>query len=192
MSPLLAPIYDKLYSDIVELRNTFVLPVNLGGLSDSDKEHHNKIFRSEFRELACANSSTGILDGIVDGIVTLMGRCVHQGMRPYSMLLQLQPGPAFLMEELIQMAQDLDMNFEGAWGEIHASNLSKVCPDEADFKKTQAKYKKLGVAVYGEKTDKGIVVKVSETVVGTDGEEYPKGKFLKSVSYKKPDLTPYI
>lgn len=192
MSPSLAPLYTKLYNDIVELRNTFLLPVNTGVLTAADQQHHDAIFRSEFRELANANTRVLTLDGLVDSVVTLMGRCVHQGMRPFGMLMELQPGPAFLMAECIQAAHDLEMNFEGAWDEIHRSNLSKVCPDEADFKKTKAHYAKLGVAVYGEETPKGIVVKCSETVIGKDGNDYPKGKFLKSLSYTKPDLTPFI
>lgn len=192
MSQLLAPLYTKLYNDIVELRNTFLLPVNTGVLTADDQKLHDDVFRSEFRELIKADTRVLMLDGLVDTVVTLMGRCVHQGMRPWGNLLELQPGPAFLMNESIQAAADLEMNFEGAWDEIHRSNLSKVCPDEADFKKTKAHYAKLGVAVYGEETPKGIVVKCSESVIGKDGNDYPKGKFLKSLSYSKPDLTPYI
>ena len=192
MSPKLLALYSKLYSDIVELRNTFLLPVNTGTLSETELELHENVFRSEFRELANATDRVAVLDGLVDSVVTLMGRCVHQGMRPYAMLLELQPGPAFLMAELIQTAHDLNMNFEAAWDEIQKSNLSKVCPDEADFKKTKAHYAKLGVEVYGEETPKGIVVKCYETVIGKDGNDYPKGKFLKSISYKKPNLTPFI
>lgn len=192
MSLVLAPLYTKFYNDIVELRNTFLLPINVGQLTAEEKTHHDNIFRSEFRELCKADSAILTLDGLVDVVVTLMGRCVHQGMRPIHMLMELQPGPAFLMDECIQTAIDLKMDFELAWDEIQRSNLSKVCPDEADFKKTEAAYKKLGVAVYGEKTPKGIVVKSLESVIGKDGNDYPKGKFLKSVSYSKPNLTPYI
>lgn len=192
MSQQLAPLYEKLYGNIVELRNTFKLPVNTGVLTAADNELHNKVFRSEFRELANAQTRTDILDGIVDSVVTLMGRCVHEGMRPLGMLLDKQPGVAFMMAELVQMASDLGMNFEAAWDEIHRSNMSKVCRDEADFKKTQANYKKLGVETYGEETPKGMVVKVKDTVIGKDGQEYPKGKFLKADSYSKPDLTSFV
>lgn len=67
--------------------------------------------------------------------------------------------------------------------EVTKSNLSKVCPDEADAEQTQLKYKVMGVPTYREPcpTFDGFIIKVQETVRGTDGKEYPKGKFLKSV-----------
>lgn len=67
-----------------------------------------------------------------------------------------------------------------------------------DAIRTHEKYKAIGVTTYIEKnTIKGLtyagsntpkeyhVNKVKETVTGTDGEIYPKGKFLKSINYNK-------
>lgn len=193
MKELTPDTYAKLYQDIVELRKTFLLPV--GKHAPLDQEEltlHEKVFRSEFRELCLADSPIMVLDGLVDGVVTLMGRIVHLGYRGYNLFVLEAPGEKFFINELIRMADLLGFNFEGGWDEIHASNLSKVCKTQQDLKKTQVYYNKLGVKTYAEETGGGWVVKVAEDFTDTEGNNYPKGKFLKSVSYKKPDLTPFV
>ena len=74
--------------------------------------------------------------------------------------------------------------------------------NENDAALTQQKYQKIGVTTIIEKNTISeyidsktqlpkvfYVNKVVEDVTGTDGEFYPKGKFLKSVNFKKDDFT---
>lgn len=191
--PLLTPdLYTKLYNDIVELRNALNLPVNVDRPLDADELRlHVKVFRSEFKELATAKTPLLQLDGIVDSVVTLMQRVVHAGNRPFAQFQGFNPGISFLIEELLVLAEDLKFDFVGAWDEIQRSNLSKVCTTEDEAKQTQDYYTKEGVATVAEPTIAGWVVKVAEDST-LKGEEVPRGKFLKSVSYSKPDLKPFI
>lgn len=66
------------------------------------------------------------------------------------------------------------------------SLYSRLVVDQTALDATIAKYAALGVQTYVEGEFPTKAVKVKETVIGTDGEEYVKGKFLKSIDYKKP------
>lgn len=190
---LTAEGFQKLYSDILTLRQTFLLPVEIGrDLSPEEQAQHEKIFRSEFKELVQASTRTLQLDGFVDAVVTLMGRIVHRGLSDLAHLYSYMPGEAFFINEMLVGAESLDMKFWPAWDEIQASNLSKVCPDASTRDLTISHYETMGVPVYAEETPTGgFVIKVSEEVT-VNSELYPKGKFLKSVTYNKPNLKPFV
>jgi len=66
------------------------------------------------------------------------------------------------------------------------SLFSRLCKNTEELAHTLNKYQALGVETYSEGVFPMVAVKVKETVIGKDGEEYVKGKFLKSVNYKKP------
>lgn len=66
---------------------------------------------------------------------------------------------------------------------VFESNLSKVCKTLEDVKETQKFYLiEKGVETFYEESSTGLgyIIKVKETIIGKDGKEYVKGKFLKS------------
>lgn len=193
MQLLQADNYAKFYQDILDLRREFCLPHSKHeALTLSELETHERIFRSELKELVNANTDVLRLDGLVDCVVTLMQRLVHLGYRGFDLALQSEPGVTFFINEILVSAKSLNFNFDGGWDEIHASNMSKICRTAEDLANTQEYYKKLGVDTFAEETPSGgFVVKVAKDVQ-VKGEDYPKGKFLKSVSMKKPDLKPFV
>ena len=81
---------------------------------------------------------------------------------------------------------DLDMKA------VTNSLFSRLCQDQVDLDATVAKYRALGIQVYTEGAFPRVAVKVAQTVIAEDGEEYVKGKFLKSVSYTKPVFPPVL
>lgn len=193
MKYLTPEVYAKLFSDITDLRRVMQLPfgVQHRTLTHNEAEHHLKIFRSEFTELCLARSRVKILDGLVDGVVTLIQPLAHRGIRGYDLMMLEAHNLSFFINELMFQAEFLKMDFLGAWDEIHKSNMSKVCPTEEDLTKTQVYYSEKGIETTAQPTTGGWVVKVAKEVT-IDGEVFPEGKFLKSVSYHKPDLTPFI
>lgn len=73
---------------------------------------------------------------------------------------------------------------------ITTSLYSRLVKDQDALDRTVAKYDALGVPTYTEGAFPTMAVKVKTTVIGTDGEEYVAGKFLKSIDYKKPVFQP--
>lgn len=194
MAPLLtADRFEKLYQDILNLRQTFLLPVEIKRpLNEEERAQHEKIFRSELKELVQASTRVLQLDGFVDAVVTLMGRVVHHGLSDLAHLYSYMPGEAFFIEEMLVGAEINKMNFWGGWDEIQTSNLSKVCKDAETRDLTISHYQTLGVPVYAEQTPTGgFVIKVAEET-SIQNELYPKGKFLKAVDYQKPNLKPFV
>ena len=60
--------------------------------------------------------------------------------------------------------------------------LTRFCRDEAELQATKLKYDTLGVKYYVEGVFPEVCLKSAED----QGDEYPKGKFLKSVGYRLP------
>lgn len=60
--------------------------------------------------------------------------------------------------------------------------LTRFCRDEDELEATKYKYHKLGVKYYVEGVFPEVCLKSTED----QGDEYPKGKFLKSVGYRLP------
>lgn len=88
-------------------------------------------------------------------------------------------------------------HFLGANGDkdlkaITDSLFSRLCQDQADLDATVAKYTALGLKVYTEGKFPRACVKAAEDFVDAAGNDYRKGKFLKSVSYHKPVFAPIL
>lgn len=88
-------------------------------------------------------------------------------------------------------------HFLGANGDkdlkvITDSLYSRLCQDQADLDATVAKYTALGLKVYTEGKFPRACVKAAEDFVDAQGNDYRKGKFLKSVSYKQPVFAPIL
>ncbi len=62
--------------------------------------------------------------------------------------------------------------------------LTRFCKDDDELTHTIKKYELRGLQVYADGEFPFKFVKSSIDQVGTDGETYPQGKFLKSVGYK--------
>lgn len=66
------------------------------------------------------------------------------------------------------------------------SLFSRLCQDQADLDATVAKYEALGLEVYTEGKFPTACVKCAKDFTDAGGNQYRKGKFLKSVSYTEP------
>ncbi|MBL4703958.1 MAG: hypothetical protein JKY54_05525 [Flavobacteriales bacterium] len=183
----------KLYADIVELRNNFLLPVNVDAseFKSEDDHLHQGLFLSEQVELVKADSEVKRVDGLVDSAYVAVGRLVHLGYKNLSKCIELSPVDVDRINTAIYLCTHIygPEMFEKAWQIIHASNLSKICTTEDDKKATLSYYKELKVPCKAYTTPIGWIVKATKDCsIGDD--KIPAGKFLKSVSYTKADLTP--
>jgi hypothetical protein len=80
---------------------------------------------------------------------------------------------------------DVDADME----EIQQSNLSKFCHSMEEALQTGAKYEELGVLCSYRHLPEGLIAVVSaQDQYGKDGKHYPKGKLLKSVNFREPNL----
>lgn len=183
---LLTPeLYTSLFEDIVDFREAFDLPIST---PDSFNESHDALHTSlaieELNELASAQSKTDIADAVIDTVYVLIGRDVHIGTNTLNV---------YLIELLLNIAERQGIDFKAGWDEVHSSNMSKLCPNEDDFNKTQEYYKGLGVNVYGTVKPNGMIaVKCAEDVTYMAGgvqKSIKKDKVLKSISYAEADLT---
>lgn len=68
---------------------------------------------------------------------------------------------------------------------VIAGVMTRFCHDANDVALTRAKYKAVGVELRMEGTFPFVCLKSTHDQIGTDGDIYPEGKFVKSVSYKK-------
>lgn len=79
---------------------------------------------------------------------------------------------------------------DGDYNEIVEKLFTRLNDNEEDAKRTQQKYADLGVETYivfDERTGQ-FINRVKETVDGTDGEHYPKDKWLKSYKFQTPSF----
>ncbi|MGF1755960.1 nucleoside triphosphate pyrophosphohydrolase family protein, partial [Vibrio makurazakiensis] len=80
LSQLNQEIFNHLYKDIEEFRNTFDLPVaSPESLDEKADTLHTSLAIEELTELAEADCKTEQADAIVDTVYVLMGRLVHLG-----------------------------------------------------------------------------------------------------------------
>lgn len=81
-------------------------------------------------------------------------------------------------------------SLESDYNEVVGKLYTRFDPTQELAEQTQAKYKALGVTTYivHDHTTGMYVNRVSETVDGTDGEHYPKDKWLKSVNVQFPNF----
>jgi hypothetical protein len=64
--------------------------------------------------------------------------------------------------------------------------MTRFCKDSLEMAVTIEKYKALGVSLYPDGQFPKLCLKSTHDQVGTDGDTYPKDKFVKSVGYRKP------
>ena len=91
-----------------------------------------------------------------------------------------------VMEVGHQLGFDIDADMLA----VYESNLSKFDTDPETLERSQTKYRIIGVeTTVSENTVDGVTYLVmlsAKDQTGTDGRQYPKGKFLKSVNFREP------
>ena len=188
LSQLTQPIYDHLYRDIFEFRNTFDLPVNdSASLDDKADTLHTSLIIEEMTELAEADSRIEQADAIVDSVYVLMGRLVHLGASVLSDRIEI----SYLIDLLLNVAKNREIDFIKCWDEVHSSNMSKVCRNQQELDETIAHYAKQGVEIVGSTKGEFIIAKCAKDV-DMAGKVVRQGKVLKSVYYRPADLTTLV
>ncbi|GLT16479.1 SAM-dependent methyltransferase [Vibrio zhanjiangensis] len=186
LSKLTQEIFDHLYRDITEFRTTFDLPVNLPETLDSKADTlHTSLAIEELTELAEADCKTEQADAIIDSVYVLMGRLVHMG----SVKIDSHLAITYLIDLLINVAENRGIDFIPCWDEVHSSNMSKVCRNEQEYADTEAHYAQQGIKLMAVQKGDYIIAKCAEDFV-SESKTIRQGKVLKSVYYRPADLRP--
>ncbi|WP_434361228.1 nucleoside triphosphate pyrophosphohydrolase family protein [Parasalinivibrio latis] len=185
LTQLTPNLYQKLYSDIHEFRETFDLPVeDPSSLDESTDRLHTSLAIEELTELAEGRSKEDEADAIVDTVYVLMGRAVHLGAKSAQACLPV----SYLVDLLLHVASNRDIDFVACWDEIHSSNMSKVCRTEQEYSDTEKFYASKGMPVTQTRKGEYLIVKCAEDAE-LEGKLIRKGKVLKSVYYRPADLS---
>ncbi|CAH0539691.1 nucleoside triphosphate pyrophosphohydrolase family protein [Vibrio marisflavi] len=186
LSKLTQPIFNHLYQDILEFRSTFDLPVNAPATLDEQADTlHTSLAIEELTELADADCKTEKADAIIDTVYVLMGRLVHLGHNNMEDNLSI----SYLIDLLLNVAENIGIEFVPCWDEVHSSNMSKVCRDEKEYADTEAHYAKQGVKLMSVQKGEYIIAKCAEDFIA-EGKTIRQGKVLKSVYYRPANLEP--
>ncbi|GAL03109.1 hypothetical protein JCM19237_6002 [Photobacterium aphoticum] len=181
-------LFDHLYRDIREFRETFDLDIESPAtLNEQADALHTSLAVEELTELAEADSLVEQADAIVDSVYVLMGRLVHLG----DATVEANIGISYLIDLLLQIAQRLGFDFVACWDEVHSSNMSKVCRNEQEFAETQAHYAEQGVEIVGSQKGPYIIAKCGKDV-DLGGKLVRQGKVLKSIYYRPADLVKIV
>ncbi|MUK68281.1 nucleoside triphosphate pyrophosphohydrolase family protein [Aliivibrio fischeri] len=188
LSQLTPSVYQKLYQDIEQFRSTFDLAVDSPeSLDEKNDLLHTSLAIEELTELAEADSKIEQADAIVDTVYVLMGRAVHLGTKNLEDNLSI----SYLVDLLLNVANNLNIEFIPCWDEVHSSNMSKVCKTEDEYQATKAFYAEQGIELMS--TEKGgfIIAKCAKNVE-LENKVIKQGKVLKSVNYRPADLAPLV
>ena len=188
LSQLSQDIYQKLYQDILEFRTTFDLAVEITDSIDEKNDLlHTSLAIEELTELAEADSKIEQADAIIDSVYVLMGRAVHLGNKSKDENLTI----SYLIDLLLNIANNLNIDFIACWDEIHSSNMSKVCKTEDEFQETKLFYQKQGIDISSTTKGHFIIAKCAKNVE-LPNKTIKEGKVLKSVNYRPANLSPLL
>ncbi|PKG40547.1 nucleoside triphosphate pyrophosphohydrolase family protein [Psychromonas sp. Urea-02u-13] len=188
LSLLTQTLFDHLYNDISQFRETFDLPCNdADSLDEKADQLHSSLIIEELTELAEADCKIEQADAIVDSVYVLMGRLVHLGHNKVADNIAI----SYLLDLFLNVAKQRDINFLPCWNEVHASNMSKVCRNQAEYQETQAFYAKQGVELVDSIKGDFVIAKCAKDVQ-MEGKIVRQGKVLKSVYYRPADLAPLV
>lgn len=143
------------------------------GFGFQDSEVHECLYASESIELLTADSHAEIADALADMAVIMAGH--HLDGKPYYDFEKALLG-------LDKQAVLNKVNLLEAFNIVMASNMSKVCNQDAVFR-TVKKYKKEGVELEWRERDNWLYACYS----ADNYPDKPKGKLLKPVTYQEPD-----
>ena len=184
LSKLTQPLYDHIYKDILEFRLTFDLPVeDSASMTDASDTLHTSLIIEELTELAQADCKEEQADAIVDSVYVLMGRLVHLGEAKINDNFTI----SYLIDLLLNAAENLDINFVPCWDEVHSSNMSKVCRNQQEYSETEAFYAEQGIALNAVEKGNYIIAKCAQDFVSKN-KTIRAGKVLKSVYYRPATL----
>jgi len=188
LTQLTPAIYEKLYADITQFRETFDLVCNApDSMNEKEDELHSSLIIEELTELAEAPCKVEQADAIIDSVYVLMGRLVHLG----NTNIEDNMAISYLIDLFLNVAKQLKIDFMVCWNEIHSSNMSKVCRNQQEYADTEAFYAEQGVKLtYSVKGD-FLIAKCAEDVQ-LASKMVRKGKVLKSVYYRPADLAPLV
>ena len=188
LTQLTPAIYDALYADISQFRETFDLPCAAPEtLDDKADALHTSLIIEELTELAEAPCKVEQADAIVDSVYVLMGRLVHLGDKQVEDNIAI----SYLIDLFLNVAKQRAINFMDCWNEVHSSNMSKVCRNQEEYIKTEAFYAEQGVKLVDSIKGEFIIAKCAEDVQ-LEGKLVRQGKVLKSVFYRPADLAPLV
>lgn len=154
------------------------------GLKQDDENLHSKLFAEEHAEYHEATTNNNLVekaDALADMAFVSAGGIVD-GFETYNNAR---------LDSVIFTSENEEIDLLRATKTVFDSNMSKLCSRD-EIKPTADKYAAIGVAVHFEPVDEldesaGFRCICSESVISSDGKEYPKGKLLKSVGYRSPD-----
>ncbi|EGQ9105065.1 TPA: nucleoside triphosphate pyrophosphohydrolase family protein [Vibrio cholerae] len=184
LTKLTQEIFDHLYRDISEFRQTFDLPVAAPQTLNTKADTlHTSLAIEELTELAQADNKTEQADAIVDTVYVLMGRLVHLGHAKVEDNLAI----SYLIDLLLHVAANLNIDFLPCWDEVHSSNMSKVCRSEQEYLDTEKFYAEQGVKLMAVHQGEYIIAKCAEDFI-SESKTVRQGKVLKSVYYRPANL----
>ncbi|ENM5932770.1 nucleoside triphosphate pyrophosphohydrolase family protein [Vibrio mimicus] len=184
LTKLTQEIFDHLYRDINEFRQTFDLPVAAPQtLNEQADTLHTSLAIEELTELAQADNKTEQADAIVDTVYVLMGRLVHLGQSKVEDNLAI----SYLIDLLLHVANNLNIEFLPCWDEVHSSNMSKVCRNEQEYLDTEKFYAEQGIKLMAVHQGEYIIAKCAEDFI-SESKTIRQGKVLKSVYYRPANL----
>ena len=188
LTQLTTAIYDHLYHDISQFRETFDLPCNTPETLDEKADAlHTSLIIEELTELAEAPCKVEQADAIVDSVYVLMGRLVHLGNKNVADNIAI----SYLIDLFLNVAKQRDIDFMSCWNEVHSSNMSKVCRNQKEYAETEAFYAEQGVKLIDSVKGDFIIAKCAEDVQ-LEGKLVRQGKVLKSVYYRPANLVPLV
>lgn len=177
-------LWNQLYSDIIEFRELFNLPIATGIQSDNHCHLHSNLMIEELTELARANNKQDQADAITDTVYVAVGRAVHVGHADLA-----ETTIARQVDVLLNVAKTLEIPFEQCWNAVHQSNMSKAALNEEQAKETVQVYADKGVSAdYKLKNGKYIVF-CDKDSHAFDGVTIKQGKILKNKYYQAVDLS---
>ncbi|ENM5852966.1 nucleoside triphosphate pyrophosphohydrolase family protein [Vibrio mimicus] len=184
LTKLTQEIFDHLYRDISEFRQTFDLPVAAPQtLNEQADTLHTSLAIEELTELAQADNKAEQADAIVDTVYVLMGRLVHLGQSKVEDNLAI----SYLIDLLLHVANNLNIEFLPCWDEVHSSNMSKVCRNEQEYLDTEKFYAEQGIKLMAVHQGEYIIAKCAEDFI-SESKTIRQGKVLKSVYYRPANL----
>ncbi|MCX8796066.1 nucleoside triphosphate pyrophosphohydrolase family protein [Vibrio parahaemolyticus] len=173
---------DKLYADIKEFRNMNGLPIEIKDELQKDHDSlHTSLHVEELKELAEAKDLVEISDSLTDQVYVLTGRAVQLG--------KWTEAVEYSVEVLLHVAKSYQLDFVRLWDEVHASNMSKAAKSMEEYLENERYYADQGVKVEAEEKDGLFIIKCAEDCDDYKGSPLKKGKVMKSIYYKRADLT---
>ncbi len=163
------------FSDVAKINRAFGNPKGRKSKKTGQLQISER-FINQVKNIA-GDGSTGFLQGEIKELYEAIAKGDIEGIRD-----ALCDAKVFIegAQHILGVNGDKDMKA------VTTSLYSRLIKDQATLDLTVAKYSALGVETYQEGKFPTMALKVMETVIGTDGEEYVKGKFLKAVGYSTP------